>query len=256
MATPLPIDDRWQAHLLFETLGAERSAGPGRKFLCKTACRGDLVEQAPGDGPSSWPCLKRARRRPVPRHRRASLDQFRRLVRGVHHQPVMRQSVETPTRSVIAGTSRSRSAPSFRRLAPRQAGAAALTRAAERPMIRRRLVEVGIGHDDAVVLCPAIARRAASTAPIDIMRDIRKTDEADCRDPDDRGSRRPFQSPWTTCRMPSGAPAPINSARRTGTWVARTRMKAAAIAMPNIHIRIIAEVERRDPGNPDDWRAE
>ena len=53
-------------------------------------------------------------------------------------------------------------------------------------------------------------------------------------------------SPCTTCRMPSGAPASsINSARRTGTLGSRSlgfRMKAfpQAIAMPNIHIGIIA----------------
>ena len=53
-------------------------------------------------------------------------------------------------------------------------------------------------------------------------------------------------SPWTTLRTPSGRPASfISSARRTGTLGSRSdgfRMKALpqAIAMPNIHIGIIA----------------
>ena len=53
-------------------------------------------------------------------------------------------------------------------------------------------------------------------------------------------------SPWTTLSMPSGRPASfISSARRTGTLGSRSdglRMKALpqAIAIPNIHIGIIA----------------
>ena len=53
-------------------------------------------------------------------------------------------------------------------------------------------------------------------------------------------------SPWTTCRMPSGAPASsISSASRTGTEGSRSeglRMNAlpTAMATPNIHIGIIA----------------
>ena len=58
-------------------------------------------------------------------------------------------------------------------------------------------------------------------------------------------------SPWTTLRMPSGSPASCISHAHRDRRVApdgfRTKALPAAMAFcPNIHIGIIAEVERGD----------
>ena len=113
------------------------------------------------------------------------------LVRGVHHRAVMR---------VVVG----RDADPERRdrgdqfLAQRIGGLvadrhhnrqrhAALARAAERRAAQfvDHLVEIGVGHDDAVVLGPAHRLHALSggdAALVDVMRDVGRADEAHRRD--------------------------------------------------------------------------
>jgi hypothetical protein len=153
-------------------------------------------------------------------------------------------SVETPTRSAsIAGISFSRSAIGgllADRHDDRQRHAALARRTEGRArQIVDDLVEIGVGHDDAVVLGAAHRLDALSggdAALIDIMRDVGRADEADRRDGgmiEDRVDH--FLVAMDDLEMPSGRPASMNSsARRTGTDGSRSlglSMKALPVAM-------------------------
>ena len=132
------------------------------------------------------------------------------------------------------------------------------------------LVEVGVGHDDAVVLGPAERLDALSVggaARVDILRDVGllPTKLIALTSSWSRIASTISLSPWTTLRMPSGRPASfISSARRTGHASDRARdglrMKAlpTAIATPNIHIGIIAgKLNGVMPATmPSGWRIE